>query len=74
MTIRYIAKYSVYCTRENFGGGNFWQIITAKAIGEENFGKSAGNLSVTLLYLYMYIYWQGIGGELYHLPKFSHVQ
>ena len=34
---------------ENFGRGNFWQIITAEAIGKENFGESAGSLSV--------IYW-----------------
>ena len=28
-------------------------IITAEAIGEENFGKSAGSLSVIPLYLYI---------------------
>ena len=41
----------IYRIRENFGGGNFWQIITAEAIGEEIFGDSAGSLSVITLYL-----------------------
>ena len=44
-----------YRTQKNFGGGNFWQIITAEAIGEENFGESAGSLSVIPLYLYICI-------------------
>ena len=50
----------MYRTRENFGGRNFWRIITDEAIGEENFGKSTGCLSVIPVYLY----WQGKFGKL----------
>ena len=39
-------KHNNYNTQENFGGGNFWQIITDEAIGEENFGESADSLGL----------------------------
>ena len=35
-----------YRTWENFGGRNFWRIVTDEAIGEENFGKSADSLQL----------------------------
>ena len=35
------ASYSYVPYVENFGGGNFWRIITDEAIGEEKFGESA---------------------------------
>ena len=38
----------MYRTWENFGGGNFWRIITDEAIGEEKFGESAGSLQLFL--------------------------
>ena len=41
-------------------------IITDEAIGEENFGESAGCLSVIPVYLY----WQGKFGELYTYKNF----
>ena len=49
--------------------GNFCRVITDEGIGEENFGESAGSLSVISLYLYWKI-WQIV----YYSPKFSHVQ
>ena len=39
----------------NFGGGNFWQIITDEAIAKKNFGKSAGSLSVIPYIVFIYI-------------------
>ena len=36
--------------QENIGGVKFWCIATAKANGEENFGRSNGRSSVASLY------------------------
>ena len=53
-----------------FWRGNFWQIITADAIGQENFGKSAGSLSVIPLYLY-YIGEENLANCIPMITKFT---
>ena len=40
----------IYCTQENFGGVQFWQIATVEANGEENFGGSNGRSSCLYKY------------------------
>ena len=37
-TLKVVLVYKHH-TQENFGGGNFWQTIQVKGIGEEKFGK-----------------------------------
>ena len=63
---------------ENFGGGNFWQVITDEAIDEEKIGESAFSLQL------FYCIFINIGGEkfgelnticqIFPTPKFSHVR
>ena len=66
---------------ENFGGGNFWRIITDKAIGEEKFGESVGNLQ-SFHCIFINIGKEKLGElnairqirQFFLPPKFSHVR